>query len=76
MKKNRALLIHFHTKVHWINQFNYDQERYLKHQIKMKSKNNRTKQLLQMLDISDNDQIGIEYIRELETLFDKYEKKS
>jgi len=73
MKKNRALLIHFNKNINWLNQFDYDQERYLKHQIKMKSKNTRTKQLLQILDISDNDQIGIEYISELEILFDKSE---
>ncbi|CAF0805106.1 unnamed protein product [Adineta steineri] len=63
--KNRALLIHFHNNVQWLNQFDYDQDRCSKHEIKMKSKNNRTKQLLQMLDISDSDQedkIGIEYI--------------
>lgn len=65
MKKNRALLVRFNDNVNWLTKFDHDQERYLKHQIKMKSKNNRTKQLLQMLDITDSDQevsIGIEYI--------------
>jgi hypothetical protein len=65
MKNNRALLVHFNDNVQWSNQFDYDQERSLKHQMKMKSKNSRTKQLLQMLDISDSDQehqIGVEYI--------------
>ena len=65
MKKNRALLVHFNDHVHWLNQFDNDQERCLKHQVKMKSKNSRTKQLLQMLEISysdQEDQIGIEYI--------------
>ncbi|CAF1281802.1 unnamed protein product [Rotaria sordida] len=67
MKKNRALLIHFNDNIHWLTQFNYNQERYLKHQMKMNSKNQRVKQLLQILDISDNDQevsIGIEYIND------------
>jgi hypothetical protein len=64
MKTNRALLVRFHTNIHWMNQFDYDQERSLKHQMKMKSKNSRTIQLLQMLDISENDQIGIEYIND------------
>ncbi|CAF1154831.1 unnamed protein product [Rotaria magnacalcarata] len=67
MKKNRALLIHFNDNVQWLNQFDDDQERHLKHQLKMKSKNSRTQQLLQMLDLSDSDQevcIGIEYINE------------
>ncbi|CAF4687421.1 unnamed protein product, partial [Rotaria magnacalcarata] len=39
MKKNRALLIHFNDNVQWLNQFDDDQERHLKHQLKMKSKN-------------------------------------
>ena len=65
MKKNRALLIHFNDNVHWLNQFDYDHERYLKHRVKINSKNTRTKQLLKIFDISDNDQeicIGTEYI--------------
>jgi len=67
MKKNRALLVHFNNNIHWLNQFNHDQERCLKHQTKMKSKNSRTKQLLEILNISDNEQqnqIGIEYIND------------
>lgn len=65
MKNNRALLVHLNTNIHWLNQFTYDEERSLKHQMKMKSKNIRTKQLLEILDITDNDhQIGIEYICE------------
>jgi hypothetical protein len=62
MNKNRALLIQLNMNVQWLNQFDYDQERYLKHQMKMKSKNSRTKQLLEILDISQDDQIGVEYI--------------
>lgn len=67
MKKNRALLVRFNENVSWLTQFDYDQDRYLKHQTKMNSKNNRTKQLLQMLEICDDDQevtIGIEYIND------------
>jgi len=64
MQKNRALLVHLKGNVSWLNQFDYDEERSLKHQIKMKSKNTRTKQLLQILNISENDLIGIEYIHE------------
>ncbi|CAF0728445.1 unnamed protein product [Rotaria sp. Silwood1] len=67
MRKNRALLVHFNNSVHWLTQFDYNEERYLKHQIKMKSKNQRLKQILQMLDVSDNDQevyIGVEYIND------------
>lgn len=65
MKNNRALLVNFQKNIHWLNQFESDEERLLKHQIKMKSKNSRTKQLLEILNISENDQIGIEYISEL-----------
>ncbi len=36
MKKNRALLVHFNTNVQWLNKFDYDQERCLKHEIKIK----------------------------------------
>jgi len=64
MQTNRALLVHLKSNVQWLNQFDYDEERSLKHQIKMKSKNIRTKQLLQILNISENDLIGIEYIHE------------
>lgn len=64
MSNNRALLVHLNGSVHWLNQFADDKERAFKHQAKMKSKNARTAQLLQMLDITANDQIGIEYVRE------------
>ncbi|UJR25488.1 hypothetical protein I4U23_006834 [Adineta vaga] len=64
MKKNRALLIHFNENVPWSVQFEYDQKRYLKHQMKMSSKNSRTEELLQILEISNNDQVGTEYIND------------
>ncbi|CAF0761165.1 unnamed protein product [Adineta ricciae] len=63
MAKNRALLIRFDENVPWSTQFNYDENRRLKHQVKMSSKNSRTKQLLQMLDIEEN-QVGVECLND------------
>ena len=64
MTRNRALLVQLNTVIHWHNQFSNDSERSVRHQIKMQSKNLRTRQLLQMLSITSDDQIGIEYVNE------------
>lgn len=64
MASNRALLVRLNSSIHWHNQFPDDHERSVKHQIKMRSKNLRTQQLFQILDITSHDQIGIEYIDE------------
>ena len=65
-QKNRALLVQFPTDLHWLTRFENDQERSLQHQTKMKSKNHRTEQQLNMLNISAADRaalIGVEYVR-------------
>lgn len=64
MQYNRALLVRLNSTIHWHNQFLNDQDRLMKHQIKMQSKTIRTRQLLQMLSITNDNQIGIEYINE------------
>ena len=66
-QKNRALLIQFPADLHWLTCFEKDSERSLQHQTKMKSKNHRTEQQLNMLNISAGDRIdliGVEYIRD------------
>ena len=67
MEQNRALLVRFADDVHWLTRFDDDRERLAKHQMKMQSKNSRTKQLLDVLNISDSDhadRLGIHYVHD------------
>lgn len=63
MKHNRALLVHFHSNVCWLTNFNHNQDRMYQHELKMQSKNVRTKQLADILAFSNDNQIGIEYVK-------------
>ena len=55
-------LVRFIDDIHWLTCFDHDEERLLKHQMKMKSKNSRTEEQLRILNISSNDRLGVEYL--------------